>query len=213
MDEANVTSLFEIRISPAQLTPWSEWLCHLFCYRHMYARIAVGFIADIDKPVGRIPAFAFPLLGVPDGGRVICEVAMREKKGKHYVVRQLPIRVFCLSPEIQAEREKKEGTGRFRSSEKLLGIDNELPKVFVGHNVRHLLKSGDLDVVRLRRSIPYVLTLESVNFGVAAVAALVTIATPVFLFTENLVARVVSLVVACVVMAALMAYRVRSSIK
>lgn len=103
----DVTKAFEIRASsvPGLRTGWLRWL---FGNRYVCARIGVGFIADIDKPIGRIPAFAFPLLGVPEGGRVICEVAYRHKKKHRYVIKKVPLNIFSVSAEIQEERRTKE---------------------------------------------------------------------------------------------------------
>jgi hypothetical protein len=222
MDESSATAVFEVRVSSLPGTTGLKWLserlCDLFGYRYVYARIGVGFVADIDKPIGRLPAFSFPLLGVPDGGRLICEIAVRDKQGRGYVIRKTPIRTFCLSPEIQSDREKKEKEGkerRFRSSKNLLGLDNELPLMFVGHDMRKEFDSGDLDVVRLRRSIPYILSIESINSGVAAIAAFTTFVTPVFLLTEKheSILRALSVAAALIAATFLIWLRVRSSIK
>lgn len=172
MDEQCATTRFSIEIHPLHV-PFairfrdsvSSWVG----YRHMYARVAVGFVADIDKPVGRVAAFAFPLLGIDDGGAVICESARR--RNNRFELCRVPLRVYILPQEVAEERLRKEedqNQRRFRSSAMALKIANELPKLCIGLDVRDALDCGDLDAVRVRRSVRHVLFKEAVNFGVVA---------------------------------------------
>lgn len=172
MDERRATEHFSIEVHPLD-TPWGygfgDALASWVGYRHMYARVAVGFVADIDKPVGRVAAFAFPLLGIEDGGAVFCEAARRRNSG--FVLTKLPLRVYVLPQDIADERLKKEddpAQRRFRSSGKTLRIANELPKLCIGHDIREALDCGDLDALRIRRSVRHVLFREAVNFGLVA---------------------------------------------
>jgi hypothetical protein len=185
MDEEKVTEMFEISIWPLKISIWDhacDLASRLVGYRHMYARVGVGFIADIDKPICRVPIFAFPLLGIEDGGGVVCEAVCREGTG--YKLNTIPLRAYSINAEIQAERKQKEqdkAQRRFRSSEELLGLKNELPRVFIGHGLREQLKSGDLDAIRIRRQATHILLREALAGGI--VAALSLIATLNALFT------------------------------
>jgi hypothetical protein len=80
MDDALATQHFTIEVLPLYVPlryMLSEYFMKLLIgYRHMYARVSVAFVAYLDKPVGRVPIFAFPLLGIEDGGGVICESAI-----------------------------------------------------------------------------------------------------------------------------------------
>jgi hypothetical protein len=79
MDDALATQHFTIKVLPLYVPlryMLSEYFLKLLIgYRHTYARVSVAFVAYLDKPVGRVPIFAFPLLGIEDGGGVICESA------------------------------------------------------------------------------------------------------------------------------------------
>ena len=172
MDETCATEKFEVEVRPLR-TPlfWGlrDALTRVVGYRHMYARVGVGFVADIDKPIGRVPEFAFPLLGIDDGGAVVCETV--ERRGRAYRLRETPLRIYRMTGDILAERARKEADPaqrRFRSSSALLGLTNELPHLFIGLDMRDRLDCGDLDAVRVRRRVGNVLLEEAVNFGLVA---------------------------------------------
>jgi hypothetical protein len=217
-NENEVTKDFEIRICPLPRRMMRDAKEHIsklfFGYRHIYARVGVAFVADVDKNIGRLPTYAFPLLAVPEGGRIICEVAERDEKSEQYALKKMSVRVYSATPEIQAEREKKEGNERrFRSSKAHLELSNELPRIFVGLEIRKTLNSGDFDVVRLRRSIPYVLVHESATFGINAISTFAAIVAPVFLLFDDRYIRASVVIVATLGAALLTAFRVRGNIK
>jgi hypothetical protein len=109
------------------------------------------------------------LLGIDDGGAVICESA--RSRNNRFELCRVPLRVYILPQEVAEERLRKEedqNQRRFRSSAMALKIANELPKLCVGLDVRDALDCGDLDAVRVRRSVRHVLFKEAVNFGVVA---------------------------------------------
>ena len=218
MDEAEATDKYVIEVMPLDLPPLFQlkdlW-CRFVGYRHMYARVGVGFIADIDKPIGRVPNFAFPLLGVEDGGAVMCESAIRSD-GRYSLI-QMPLRVYAMSAEIQSDREAKEKDPklrRFRSSATILGIGNELPMIYFGHDVRSTLNVGDLDGVLLRRSVRYVLFQQAINFGiVSAISTLALMETFSSIGVTTATSVVLGFLLAVGVPFALVLVRVRGTIR
>lgn len=84
--------------------------------------------------------------------------------------------------------------------------------MFVGHDARRDLNSGDLDVVRLRRSVRYLLTHDSVSYGVAVIAAYAAFVVPTFVNVKDSLFHALSIVAAIVFAGALIIFRLRSNV-
>lgn len=145
-----------------------ELCARIFGVRYVMHRVVLALAVDAERAVVRVDRTALDLLGCDSGDRVVLTAPTRRERAA--VAMSIVTQVFEVPrPEI-AERERRELSteshdARYRSFRNELGLEFDVPRVYVPGDLRDELNLEHGDSVLLRREIPSLFSRSFREFG------------------------------------------------
>lgn len=190
-----LVQIFPLDLCHYQWVKW--WASRLFGRRYLFLRVVPAHVSEMEKDVCRIPAEAFPLLGIDHWGNVVVERPdeyMSEGKIR-YKLKSISVKAAPISPEVLKEREKLQvrwWDARYPDCMALLRIQPDIWSVFVDAHLREKLgypaadsadsRSAFCTPVKVRRDLWDVFFNQILQFGlvlgVTFIACLFTVSGP-----------------------------------
>ncbi len=182
-EEDTVTDEFKLKLFPIVLN-WkqkiSSFVTNLLGKRYLLLRVAKPYLIDVEKNICRVPKDALSLLGTSPGNRIVLVSCIKEDKG-YVTLKSFPIKAFDLDREMQKDRryeEKKElekkWEARYVCPGKLLGVEPDIPQIFLDKHIRAKLGLEPGDPIKARRDFRDLfmnLLLEGgIVLGISAIA-------------------------------------------
>jgi len=161
----------EVWLSLLRLGP-SRWVrehcSRIFGIRYVTCRVVLALPVDAERAVVRIERTAMDLLGCESGDHLVLTAASEGRTGPR--VHSSVCQVFEVSEPIVADRRRREASldgldSRFRSSAQDLGLEFDLPQMFIPGDLRRRLGVDSGDSILVRREIPSLFGRAFREFG------------------------------------------------
>ncbi len=168
--------LYPLKIS--LINQIKNFVASIFAVRYIYCRYNVPNIIDAEKNLIRIPADAFDLLGCKSGDTVICEFP--KKINEEYVLITHRVQGYTSTDRMIEERIKIENNendpnhARYLSSLRLLGLQPDIPRIFIDYHIREKLGAKELQPIAVRRDVKDLFLKRSIEFGLILMITLIT---------------------------------------
>lgn len=145
-----------------------ELLARVFGVRYVTQRVVLSLATDAERAVVRVDRTALDLLGCDSGDRVVLTAPTRRAGGM--VASSVTTQVFEIPQHELEERERRELSAEghdalYRSFRTELGLEFDVPRVFVPGDVRDELGVDHGDTVLVRREIPSLFGRSFREFG------------------------------------------------
>jgi hypothetical protein len=143
-------------------------LARLVGRRYVILRVHKGDIPDMEKRLARMGGGLFPVVGVPQGGRLVVE-SVRELPDGSLQMASVRVRALELGEDAQKRirlAEEPRSDARFVNASACLGIDPDIGDLFLDLNERERLTATSLDPVRVRRDLGDLLEREILGAGI-----------------------------------------------
>lgn len=145
-----------------------EVCARIFGVRYVTHRVVLALAVDAERTVVRVDRTALDLLGCDSGDRVVLTASARRAGAA--VATSITTQVFEVPHEEIAERERREMSveghdARYRSFRNELGLEFDVPRVFIPGDLRDDLDLDHGDSVLLRREIPSLFARSFREFG------------------------------------------------
>lgn len=156
-----------------------ELVARIFGVRYVTHRVVLSIPIDADRPVVRVDRTALDLLGCDSGDRVVLTAPARDVAASSAC--SVTAQVFEIPQAEIAERERREsssdvGDARYRSFRHELGLEFDVPRIFVPGNVRKALDLDHGDTLLVRREIPSLFGRSFREFGLLVLLSALAVA-------------------------------------
>jgi len=161
----------EVWLSSLRLGPfrWVREFCsRIFGIRYVTCRVVLSLPVDAERAVVRTERTAMDLLGCEPGDHLVLTAASEGRTGPR--VHSSVCQVFEVSDSVIADRRRREASvdgldSRFRSSAQDLGLEFDLPQMFIPGDLRRSLGVDSGDSILVRREIPSLFGRSFREFG------------------------------------------------
>jgi hypothetical protein len=140
----------------------------VFGVRYVTLRVVLSLAVDAERAVVRVERTTLDLLGCDSGDRVVLDAAALGGDG--FELRSISCQVLEIPEHEVRDRERRERSedghdARFRSSTADLGLEFDVPRVFVPGDLRTALGTEPGQSIVVRRDIPSLFGRSFREFG------------------------------------------------
>ena len=166
-DEASAVVWLE-RLHVPRRRRLREVAARIFGVRYVTLRVVLSLAPDAERAVVRVERTTLDLLGCDSGDRVVVDAAVPGPDGSD--LRSVSCQVLEVPEHEVKERERRERSedgldGRFRSATADLGLEFDIPRVFVPGDLRSVLGVRPGQSILVRRDIPSLFGRSFREFG------------------------------------------------
>ncbi|WP_105618656.1 hypothetical protein [Vallitalea okinawensis] len=174
---SEVVNLYPLKVSLKQ--HFHTYIASIFAIRYIYCRFNVPNIIDAEKNIVRIPEDTFDLIGCSNRDTIICEFPAKVKG--EYILKTYKSQGYIASTGMIDERIRVENdeddpnNTRYLSSLKLLGLQPDIPRIFLDYHIREKLNTQELQPIAIRRDVKGLFFKQIIEFGLVLMVTLITL--------------------------------------
>lgn len=160
-----------------------DTIASAFGFRYVVMRVSKSLPFDAERPIFRVQESVFDILGCQPGDRAVIISAIPSRDGKGiYSARWKDVNAqgFQISRDDYVERLSREVSepdwqNYWLASSEALGLDVDVPRIFVPREVRETLAVNEGSAVLVRRHIPSLFAKNFREFGLLVLLSSLTV--------------------------------------